>query len=74
MTALKDSRFSLDTRRKFFTVRLVRNREVFSPQKCPSLGSVQAHVGWGLGQPGLVKGPLPTAGEVDGLLIAQAIL
>ena len=56
---LKEGRFRLDVREKFFTMRVVRcwNRLL----RCPIPGGVQGQVGWGPGQPGLVLN-----GEVGG--------
>lgn len=51
-------------------MRLVKNREVFSPRKYPNPGSVHGDIGWGLEQPGLGEGALPTADKVHGPLIA----
>jgi len=47
---LKEGRFRLDVREKFFTMRVVRcwNRLL----RCPIPGGVQGEVGWGPGQPG----------------------
>ena len=52
---LKEGRFRLDVRGKFFTMRVVRCWN--SCQRgcgCPIPGGVQGQVGWGPGQPGLV--------------------
>ena len=54
---LKEGRFRLDKRGKFFTMRVVRcwhrlPREAVDAPSIP--GGVQGQVGWGPGQPGLV--------------------
>ena len=54
---LKEGRFRLDVRGKFFTMRMVRswNRLPREAVDAPSIpGGVQGQVGWGPGQPGLV--------------------
>ncbi|GAB0187702.1 mitochondrial enolase superfamily member 1 [Grus japonensis] len=56
---LKEGRFKLDIRKKFSTVRVVRhwNRLPREAMDVPSLELfVQGQVGWGFGQPDLVKG------------------
>ena len=54
---LEEGRFRLDTRNKFYTVRVVRycNQEGCG---CPLPGSIQGQVGWGFEQPGLEGGVL----------------
>jgi len=54
---LKEQRFRLDIKRKFFTQRAVR-RWHSCPEKlwCPIPGGTQGQVGWGPGQPELVGG------------------
>ena len=51
---LKEGRFRLDIRGKFFTTRVVRccPERLWMPPSIP--GGVQGQVGWGPGQPGLV--------------------
>ena len=53
---LKEGRFRLDVRGKFFTMGVVRcwNRLPCSSCGCPIPGGVQGQVGWGPRQPGLV--------------------
>ncbi|GAB0186503.1 hypothetical protein GRJ2_001115600 [Grus japonensis] len=54
---LKEGRFRLDVRKKFFPVRVVRHWHRFQRScGCPIPGSVQGQVGWGFGQRGLVEG------------------
>ncbi|GAB0186321.1 hypothetical protein GRJ2_001097400 [Grus japonensis] len=55
---LKEGRFRLDIRKKFFTVRVGEVLEQVAQKGCgcPIPGSVQGQVGWGFGQPGLVEG------------------
>ena len=59
---LKESRFRLDIRKKFFTVSVdqVAQRSC----GCPLPGSVQGPVGQGFEQPGLVEG-VPARGRGD---------
>ncbi|KAK4832303.1 hypothetical protein QYF61_021702 [Mycteria americana] len=44
---LKESRFRLDIRKKFFTVTVVRQWNRFLREGCPIIGSVQGQVGRG---------------------------
>ena len=67
---LKEGRFQLDVRGKFFTRRVVRcwNGLLREAVDAPSIpGGVQGQVGWGPGQPGLVNG------EVDGPVHGRGI-
>jgi len=48
---LREGRFRLDTTKKFFTMRVVRQESC----GCPLPGSVQGQVGWGFEQPGLAE-------------------
>jgi len=54
---LKEGRFRLHIRKRFFTMRVVKHwprlpREAVA---APSLGEVQGHVAWSSEQPGLVE-------------------
>ncbi|KAK4826638.1 hypothetical protein QYF61_010566 [Mycteria americana] len=70
---LKEGRFRLDIRKKFWMVRVVKhwNRLPRAAVDAPSLGSVPGQAGWGFGQPGLVEEaiqgllryPFPSAGS-----------
>ena len=55
---LKEGRFRLDIRKKFFTAGLVRYLAQVAQRSCgcPLPGSVQGQVGWSSEQPGLVEG------------------
>ena len=55
---LKEGRFRLDIRKKFFTVRMARTlaQAAQSSCGCPIPGSAQGQAGRGWGQPGLVEG------------------
>ena len=55
---LKEGRFRLCIRKKFFTVRVVRTLEQVAQSSCgcPIPGSVQGQAGWGFEQPGPVEG------------------
>jgi len=54
---LKESRFRLAVKKKFFTVRVVRPWHRLHRKSCGCLipGSVQGQVGWGFEQPDLVE-------------------
>ena len=60
---LKEVRFRLDVRRKFFTQRAVRPWHS-CPEKlwCPIPGGAQGRVGWGPGQLSWQGAALPTTG------------
>ena len=64
---LKEGRFRLDIRKKFFTVRGGETVEQFAQRSCgcPLPGSVQGQVGRGFEQPGLVEG-VPAHGREVG--------
>lgn len=55
---LTEVRFRLDTRTKFFTVKVLRHWQRFPWEtvKAPVPGSVQGQAGWGFEQPGPVEG------------------
>ena len=56
---LKEGRFRLGIRKKFFTMRVVRNWNRLDNQRgcgCPLPGTVQGQVGRGFEQLGLVEG------------------
>jgi len=53
---LKEGRFRLDVRRKFFTMKVeVLEQAAQRGCGCPIPGGVQVQVGWGPGHPGLVS-------------------
>lgn len=59
----KESRFRLDIRKEFFTVRVVRRQNKLPSEvvDAPVLISVEGQAGWFFEQPGVVEGSLPTA-------------
>ena len=68
---MKEGRFRLDVRGKFFTRRKFFTIEVLEQAAqrgcgCPVPGGVQGQVGWGLGQPGLVNGEVGGPGRQGG--------
>ena len=52
---LRQRRFSLDIRRKFFTQGMVTPKEA-TCSNCPIPGGIQGQAGCGFGQPGLLVG------------------
>jgi len=54
---LKEGRFRLDIRKKFFVMKVdeALAQVVQRSCGCPIIGSAQGQVGWGVEQPGLVK-------------------
>ena len=60
---LEEGRFRLDTRKKFFTVRVVRLEQVAQRGcGCPLPGSIQGQAGWVFEQPGLMGVPAYSRG------------
>ncbi|GAB0188788.1 hypothetical protein GRJ2_001344100 [Grus japonensis] len=53
---LKEGRFRLDIKKKFFTMRVVRHWNRLPIEAVAAPSPVQGQVGWGFGQPGLVEG------------------
>jgi len=54
---VKEGRFSLRVRKRFFSVRVVETLEWVAQRSCGCsiAGSVQGRAGWGFEQPGLVE-------------------
>jgi len=54
---LKEGRFRLDIRKKFFTMRVVKHWKQVAQRSwgCPLPRSVQGQAGWSSEQPGLVE-------------------
>jgi len=64
---LKEGRFRLDIRKKFFTMERSEAPEQLAQRSCgcPLPGRAEGQVGWGFEQPGLVEG-VPAHGSAVG--------
>lgn len=60
---LKEVKFRLDARKKFFTSRILRHWNRLPREIQDAIGSVKGQIGWGFDQSDLLKDGLSTAGD-----------